>query len=88
MKMGRRLFRDRGIGHVSVQICSLFAPCRRLILIATKYLLFRGQDTSEDAPHRTCSTSHLISLLVGRKADFEVNFICRVLFEKHEILLV
>ena len=34
------------VGHVSVQICSLLAPCRRPILIATKYLLFRGQDTS------------------------------------------
>jgi hypothetical protein len=27
-------------------------------------------------------------LFVGRKTDFEINFICRVLFEKHEILLV
>src|ERR1700730_9360718 len=33
------------VGHVSIQICSLLAPCRRHILIATKYLLFRGQDT-------------------------------------------
>src|SRR5580693_5862238 len=33
------------VGHVSVQICSLLAPCRRPILIATIYLLFRGQDT-------------------------------------------
>src|SRR5580704_18150274 len=33
------------VGHVSVQICSLLAPCRRPILIATKYLVFRGQDT-------------------------------------------
>src|ERR1700736_518823 len=32
------------VGHVSIQICSLLAPCRRPILIATKYLLFRGQD--------------------------------------------
>src|SRR5580704_5289046 len=36
------------VGHVSVQICSLLAPCRRPILIATKYLVFRGQDTSAD----------------------------------------
>jgi hypothetical protein len=40
------------VGHVSVQICSLLPPvrlgppCRRPILIATKHLLFRGQDTS------------------------------------------
>src|SRR5271165_2253957 len=33
------------VGHVSIQICSLLAPCRRPILIATIYLLFRGQDT-------------------------------------------
>src|SRR5271166_5814836 len=39
------------VGHVSVQICSLLPPvrlgppCRRPILIATKYLVFRGQDT-------------------------------------------
>ena len=40
------------VDHVSVQICSLLPPvrlglpCRRPILIATIYLLFRGQDTS------------------------------------------
>src|ERR1700676_612515 len=40
------------VGHVSLQICSLHPPvrlgppCRRPILIATKYLVFRGQDTS------------------------------------------
>ena len=39
------------VGHVSIQICSLpppvrlGPPCRRPILIATKYMLFRGQDT-------------------------------------------
>src|ERR1700694_3800852 len=33
------------VGHVSIQICSLLSPCRRPILIATIYLLFRGQDT-------------------------------------------
>ena len=33
------------VGHVSIQICSLLAPCRRSILIATIYLLFKGQDT-------------------------------------------
>ena len=38
------------VGHVSVQICSLLAPCRRPILIATKYLVFRGQDTSDRLP--------------------------------------
>jgi hypothetical protein len=26
--------------------CSLLAPCRRPILIATKHMLFRGQDTN------------------------------------------
>jgi hypothetical protein len=46
MKMGRRPSGDCRIGHVSVQICSLLAPCRRPILIATKYLVLRGQDTS------------------------------------------
>jgi hypothetical protein len=40
--MGRRL---RCSSDVSVQICSLLTPCRRPILIATKYLVFRGQDT-------------------------------------------
>src|ERR1700687_3463606 len=34
------------VGHVSVQICSLLAPCRRAILIAKKNLVFRGQNTS------------------------------------------
>src|ERR1700686_527964 len=39
------------VGHVSIEICSLLPPvrlgppCRRPILIATIYLLFRGQDT-------------------------------------------
>jgi hypothetical protein len=42
------------VGHVSVQICSLLPPvrlgppCRRAILIATKYLAFRGQDTTSN----------------------------------------
>jgi len=34
------------VGYVSIETRSLLAPCRRPILIATKYLLFRGQDTS------------------------------------------
>jgi hypothetical protein len=29
-----------------MQICALLAPCRRPILIATKAMLFMGQDTS------------------------------------------
>ena len=33
------------VGYVSIETRSLLAPCRRPILIATKYLLFRGQDT-------------------------------------------
>src|ERR1700678_942117 len=33
------------LGYVSMQICSLLAPCRRPILIATKAMLFMGQDT-------------------------------------------
>jgi hypothetical protein len=46
-----RLSGRRRIGHVSLQICSLAPvrlgpPCRRPILIATKFLAFRGQDTS------------------------------------------
>jgi hypothetical protein len=45
MKMGRRLSRGRGIGYVSMQICALLAPYRRPILIATKAMLFMGQDT-------------------------------------------
>ena len=44
--MGRRRSRGRGIGYVSIQICALLAPCRRPILIATKAMLFMGQDTS------------------------------------------
>jgi hypothetical protein len=40
------------VGHVSIQVCSLpppvrlGPPCRRPILIATKYMLFRGEGTS------------------------------------------
>src|ERR1700678_3906539 len=34
------------VGYVSMQICALLAPCRRPILIATKAMLFMGQDTS------------------------------------------
>jgi len=34
------------VGYVSIQICALLAPCRRPILIATKAMLFMGQDTS------------------------------------------
>ena len=33
------------VGYVSIQICALLAACRRSILIATKGMLFRGQDT-------------------------------------------
>jgi hypothetical protein len=33
------------VGYVSVQICALLTPCRRPILIATKAMLFMGQDT-------------------------------------------
>ncbi|HXM02851.1 MAG TPA: hypothetical protein VN939_09635, partial [Chthoniobacterales bacterium] len=33
------------VGYVSIQICALLAPCRRPILIATKAMLFMGQDT-------------------------------------------
>jgi hypothetical protein len=33
------------VGYVSIQICALLAPCRRPILIATKAMLFIGQDT-------------------------------------------
>ncbi len=37
------------VDRVSNQIYSLLAPCRRPIFIATKYMLFRGQDTSISA---------------------------------------
>jgi hypothetical protein len=33
------------VSYVSIQICALLAPCRRPILIATKAMLFMGQDT-------------------------------------------
>ena len=33
------------VGYVSIQICALLAPRRRPILIATKAMLFMGQDT-------------------------------------------
>jgi hypothetical protein len=36
------------VGYVSIEICALLAPCQRPILIATKYMLFRGQDTNAD----------------------------------------
>ncbi len=36
-------------GYVSIQICALLAPCMRPILIATKAMLFMGQDTNKDA---------------------------------------
>src|ERR1700736_2177391 len=46
------------VGHVSVQICSLLTPCRWPILIATKYLVFRGQDTSvQRSPRRRLAIS-------------------------------
>src|SRR5271165_2373764 len=38
------------VGYVSNQICALLAPCRRPILIATKGMLFRGQDTKFNPP--------------------------------------
>ena len=39
------------VGYVSLQICALLAPCRRPILIATKDMLFRGQDTNYSNCH-------------------------------------
>jgi hypothetical protein len=36
------------VGHVWIQICSLLVLCRRPILIASKYLVFRGLDTSAE----------------------------------------
>src|SRR6202140_5500646 len=57
------------VGHLSVQICSLHPPvrlgppCRRPILIATKYLVFRGQDTRERPG--TC-VSYLLSVVSCR----------------------
>ena len=58
------------VGHVSVQICSLLTPCRRPILIATKYLVFRGQDTRSVAlnfdglPHRPV-LAQITSLMIS-----------------------
>src|ERR1700736_5540991 len=53
-------------GHVSIQTCSLLAPCRRPILIATIYLLFRGQDTRSSPrpflPPRIACASNPIAL--------------------------
>src|ERR1700722_17545636 len=53
------------VGHVTVQICSLHPPvrlgppCRRSILIATKYLVCRGQDTRlSDLVHCVVAFSH------------------------------
>jgi hypothetical protein len=42
------------VGYVSIETRSLLAPCRRPILIATKYLLFRGQDTSPQDSKTQC----------------------------------
>jgi hypothetical protein len=44
MKMGRRP-RCSSVTH-RFRYAPLLAPCRRRILIATKAMLFRGQDTS------------------------------------------
>jgi hypothetical protein len=46
-----------------VRDAPLLAPCRRPILIATKYMLFRGQDTSV----------HVLFLLEDRKNDNSTN---------------
>ena len=47
--MCQRLSRGRGIGHVSISICSVSRvrqpPDRRSILIATKAMLVTVQDT-------------------------------------------
>jgi hypothetical protein len=40
------------VGHVSFRYAPLLAPCRRRILIATKAMLFRGQDTGATAARR------------------------------------
>jgi hypothetical protein len=45
MKMGRRL-RCSSVTY-RFRYAPLLAPCRRPILIATKCMLFRGQDTRE-----------------------------------------
>ena len=51
MKMARRLSRGRGIGTYRFRYAPLLPPvrlgppCRRPILIATKAMLFMGQDT-------------------------------------------
>jgi hypothetical protein len=73
MKMGRRRSGSRRIGYVSIETRSLLAPCRRPILIATKYLLFRGQDTSNDAFFQRCcpaAVSHLPMEWILRSIDW------------------
>src|ERR1700731_4413779 len=49
------------VGHVSIQICSLLVPCRRPILIATKDMLFRRQDT-KCRPATTVRTEDAVEL--------------------------
>ncbi len=57
------------VGHVSIQICSLLPPvrlgppCRRPILIATKYLVFRGQGTRNCALTAQCEISLAINFI-------------------------
>ena len=59
------------VGHVSIQICSLLASCRRPILIATIYLLFRGQDTR--ACFQTKNDLNSVSNRLWRKTFFRIR---------------
>src|ERR1700677_2597145 len=45
------------VGYISIQIYALLAPCRRPILIATKAMLFMGQDTRTAGRPRPFSAS-------------------------------
>ena len=60
MKMGRRRSGHGRIGYVSIQICALLASCRRPILIATKAMLFMGQDTGSifEFSWQPCATGY------------------------------
>ena len=47
------------VGYVSIETRALLAPCRRPILIATKYMLFRGQGTRASV---TCIARRLCTM--------------------------
>ena len=70
------------VGHVSIQICSLLPPvrlgppCRRPILIATIYLLFRGQDTRFTLLSFCCPVWHLADWAFVASSRKVLTFFC------------